>query len=95
MNNQLTDDMFYEALLNEDELGSVLKAHLHIEYHIDKILNRLTPYPDDLPALKYSEKVCLICALGVKKEYKPILHTLGTIRNNFAHDPFSKINKSL
>lgn len=95
MNKQLTDDMFYEALLNEDELGSVLKAHLHVEYHIDEILNRLTPYPDDLPTLDYYGKVCLICALGVKKEYKPILHALGEIRNKFAHDPFYKINKSL
>ena len=96
MNKQLTDEMFQKALLNEDELGSVIRVHLHVEYHINEILNILTPYPDDLKPLNldYDGKVNLICALGVKTEYKTILSALGNMRNKFAHNPFYKINKS-
>lgn len=96
MKKSLTDDMFHEALDHEDELGSVLRIHLHVEHYIDEILHSLIPYPDDLKplSLDYNGKVHLICALGVKGEYKSILLALGNIRNKFAHDPFYKIDKS-
>jgi hypothetical protein len=96
MKKNLTDDMFHEALDHEDELGSVLRVHLHVEYYIDEILHILIPFPEDLKylSLDYNGKIHLICALGVKVEYKSILLALGKIRNNFAHDPFYKIDNS-
>ncbi len=96
MNKQLTDEMFQNALFNEDELGSVIRVHLHIEYHVNEILELLMPHAENIKSLKldYEGKVNLICALGVKPENKDILLTLGTIRNKFAHNPFYKMDKS-
>ena len=96
MNNQLTDEMFHEALGAEDELGSVIRVHLHVEYYIDEILSKLVYDTDYLPPLKldYSDKVNLICALGVNPKFKTVLIALGSMRNKFAHKPFHKINKS-
>ena len=37
MKTQLTDEMFSDALFNEDEIGSVIRVHLHIEYYVNKI----------------------------------------------------------
>lgn len=96
MKKQLTDEMFQEALFNEDELGSVIRVHLHVEYYINEILTKLVPYVDDLKPLNldFNGKVNLICALGVKPEYKAVLSTLGNMRNKFAHNPFYKVTKS-
>lgn len=96
MKDQLTDQMFSDALFNEDEIGSVIRVHLHIEYYINQILDKLVPYPEDLGPIQldYFGKVNLICALGVKSERKGVLSAFGNIRNKFAHNPFHKLNKS-
>ncbi len=96
MNKQLTDEMFQKALFNEDELGSVIRVHLHVEYHVNEIIEKLVPYSVKLKPinLDYDGKVNLICALGVKPEYKTILCALGKMRNKFAHNPFYNLTKS-
>ena len=95
MNKQLTDEMFHEALNNEDELGSIIRVHLHVEYQINEILSKLVQNTEHLKPLNldYNGKVNLICALGVSSEYKTVLTTLGNMRNKFAHNPFYKITK--
>lgn len=96
MDKQLTDEMFQKALFDEDELGSVIRVHLHVEYHVNKIIEKLVPYTEDLKPihLDYDGKVNLICALGVKPESKTILSALGKMRNKFAHNPFYKLTGS-
>ena len=96
MKKQLTDEMFQKALFDEDDLGSVIRVHLHVEYHVNEIISKLVSYEKDLKplGLDFNGKVNLICALGVKPEYKPVLSTLGSMRNKFAHDPFYKITKT-
>lgn len=96
MNKQLTDDMFQDALFNEDELGSVIRVHLHIEYHINEMLDVLMPNKNDSKELKldFEQKIHLLVALGVKKENKNIFLALANIRNKFAHNPFYELNKS-
>jgi hypothetical protein len=96
LTNPLSDEGFYKILSNEDELGTVIRVHLHIESHINEILNILTPYPKDLKKmnLDYYAKVQLICALGVEKEYEKILSALGAIRNKFAHNLSFTLDKS-
>ncbi|MFH1769229.1 MAG: hypothetical protein ABH833_01005 [Parcubacteria group bacterium] len=96
MNKKLTDESFSSALLHEDDLGSVIRVHLHVEFHVNEILNILTPYPEDLKPLQldYDGKVNLICALGVQPKYKPIVSALGKMRNKFAHNPFYRLDKS-
>ncbi|WP_415883805.1 hypothetical protein ACMXYN_04650 [Neptuniibacter sp. PT8_73] len=96
MSKKLTNELFEQALFNEDELGSVIKAHLHIEYLINEVLILLAPSPQHINSLKldYAGKITLLCILGMNPEFKPMLSTLGTMRNNFAHDPFYKLDKS-
>ena len=96
MTEQLTNEMFQNALFNEDELGSVIRVHLHIEFYVNEIIERLVPFHKDLKPinLNYFGKVNLICALGVKQECKTTLIALGTIRNKFAHNPVYKLTKS-
>jgi len=96
MDKPLTDDMFKKALFDEDELGSVIRVRLHVEYHVNIIIQKLVPYSEDLKPinLDYDGKVNLICALGVKPEYKKLFSALGNMRNKFAHNPFYKLTKS-
>lgn len=78
---------FHAALMGEDELGAVVRAHIHIEHElIEFIRARLSP-PDALDAisLDYSGRVKLAIALGLPKEMQAPLNFIGTLRNRFAH----------
>lgn len=84
-----------EALLNEDELGMIVRAHLHIEREVTEFIRaRLSP-PEALPALdlEYSGRVKLALALGLSCEFKKALNFVGTLRNKFAHQLDAKITK--
>lgn len=88
---------FYDTLDIEDELGRVIRVHLHIEHYINEALSILTPYHEDLKALNldYFGKVTLLIALGVKPESMKILKSFGSLRNKFAHDLSFKLDKSV
>lgn len=86
----LTDDQFYKALDSEDSLGLVLRAHLHIEYHLNVYIRTAIPgyeaYAKKL-GFGYKQKVLLCCALGLADSLQSPLLALGTLRNDFAHKP--------
>lgn len=84
----MLSDAFKDALLSEDQLGRVVRAHLHVESHIDEILEKLVVDPDELARMKldYAGKVSLICALGVSSNVKAAFNGLGSLRNKFAHN---------
>jgi len=94
--NPTTDESFRSDLFRDDDLGSIIRVHLHIEYHINDILDLLVPYPEDLKPIQldYDGKVNLICALGVQPERIKILKALGTMRNKFAHNLNFKLDNS-
>ncbi len=79
------DPAFLKALFGEDELGVVVRAHIHIEAGLRQFIDVVTPFPKLLPNLRYEQRVCLACALGLAKEYGPPLRKLGNIRNKFGH----------
>lgn len=78
---------FYEDLLREDEVGVVVRAHIHIEQHLNLCIDELVPYPDALRPMEldYFQRVHLLVALGLKEELKGPLLALGKLRNDFAH----------
>jgi hypothetical protein len=80
------DQEFLAALQNEDAVGAVIRAHLHIEAGLNEFLQASVSAPDQLPQLSYSHKVALACALGLAKEHAPPLRELGKLRNKFAHE---------
>jgi hypothetical protein len=78
-------DPLLQALFGEDELGVVIRAHIHIEARLNEVLDLLVPYPDQLPRLRYEQRARLACALGLKEDIFPPLKALGDIRNRFGH----------
>lgn len=76
---------FHNSLLGEDELGVVLRAHFYIEAELDVLIRVLTPYPNELPRLRYEQKLKLACALGLDKTAFHPLKELGDLRNSFGH----------
>jgi hypothetical protein len=80
-----TLDAFHNALLAEDPLGAVVRAHIHIEERLNLVLKALTPHPKHLPSLRYEQRVKLAGALGLNDSILPALSKLGDIRNAFGH----------
>jgi hypothetical protein len=80
-------DRLISDLFREDELGVVVRAHIHIEARLLELLALLvtdTNYLDKMN-LEFSQRVNLSVALGLKAEHAPALLALGTLRNRFAH----------
>jgi len=78
---------FVGALFGEDELGVVIRAHIHIEAKLLELLELLVvdPKPLEQMDLGFTQSVKLAIALGLKSEHAPGLSALGTLRNAFAH----------
>ena len=97
MNQPDIEESFKSALFKDDDLGSVIRVHLHIEHHVNDILELLVPCPQYLKSVKldYDGKVNLLPVLGVKPENIRVLSALGTMRNKFAHNLNYKLDKSI
>ena len=80
------DEQFYSHLTAEDELGVVVRAHIHIEASIIDFVRARVPFPDDLPRLQYEARLRLAIALGLKPQYFESLKLFGDIRNTFGHN---------
>jgi hypothetical protein len=81
------DVSYYESAIKEDELGRVIRTHLHIEYLVDQLLGLHFKEPTVLYAmrLEFSDRVKLLSAFGYEKHLTQPLLALGTLRNEFAH----------
>ncbi len=98
MNLEIPDEIS-KALIdkNTDELGLVVRSHLYIESLLNELLSELIPFSEHLDQmhLKYSDKVKLACAMGLDAELKPMLLSLGSLRNKFSHNINTKIDAEL
>jgi len=80
------DAAFLKALHGDDELGLVVRTHIHIEAKLLEFLAVLAEAASlEKMDLDYSQRIHLAIALGLKEEHARGLHALGTIRNAFAH----------
>jgi hypothetical protein len=77
---------FLDALFGEDDLGVVVRTHIYIESGVNSILEQLIPFPEELPRLRYEQKLKLCCAMGLDKSLLSPLKELGNLRNSFGHD---------
>ncbi|MGH7965648.1 MAG: hypothetical protein ACRERD_28175 [Candidatus Binatia bacterium] len=89
------DASFLEALFGEDELGAVVRAHIHIEAQVNSLLDLMVPYPAHLPRLRYEQNARLVCALGLAEESFAPLKVLGDIRNRFSHKLDTKLTDGM
>lgn len=86
MNDELKiDQAFYDHLSADDELGVVVRAHIHVEANVNAFVQAIIPYPDRLPRLQYEGRLRLACALGLRHDHFEALKLLGDIRNSFGH----------
>jgi hypothetical protein len=76
---------FQKALFGEDELGAVVRAHIHIEAQVNTLLSVLVPFPNRLPRLRFEQMLNLACALGLRDDSIVAFKELGNIRNQFGH----------
>ena len=93
--HELDTTAFIAALMGEDELGVVVRAHIHIESVLLRLLDRMVVDPASLKKmdLNYSQRVNFALTLGLKAQHGPPLLALGTLRNAFAHRPETKLSK--
>ena len=86
---------FNQALLGEDELGAVIRGHIHVESKLIEFIEARLPYPDGIKDLEldYFGRTKLAISLGLNPNFGPSLKFIGTLRNRFAHRLDVKIGK--
>jgi hypothetical protein len=78
------DDLI-AAFRGQDELGVVLRAHVHIEHQLERYIHTALEEPNELRRMEYSARVRLALACGLRKDLKLPLNAFGALRNKFAH----------
>jgi hypothetical protein len=85
-----------EVLRAEDDLGKIVRAHIHIEHELQEVIFLAAPNPTQLKpfdSMEYSEKVQLALILGLNAELKRALNATGNLRNKFSHRLDMKIGE--
>jgi hypothetical protein len=85
------DKRFSRHLLSDDELGAVVRAHIHIEANLRAFVEMKVKSPTHLPRLTYEARLRLAVALGFDEQYLDSLKYLGDIRNAFSHNLEAKL----
>jgi hypothetical protein len=84
------------ALRNEDDLGKVVRAQIHIEHELQDFIFFASPVPDQLRSfdtMQFADKVQLALLLGLTPDLKAALNATGRLRNKFAHKLDMKIGE--
>ena len=81
------NEAFFQALDGEDDLGMIIRAHIHVEHELREFIVAAAPQPAELKLsdYDYASTLKLALALGLKPSLKAGLTSLGTLRNKFAH----------
>jgi len=85
--NQAIIKSFVEALSGEDELGMVVRAHIHIEHELRQFVISAAPNPSQVKFAEtdFDGTVRLALVLGLDAELKQALNAAGHLRNKFSH----------
>lgn len=79
---------FLDSLDGEDELGIVIRSHIHVEQYLNSLIVKLNvndKYLDKME-LTYFQTVQLAIGLGLDPRFESALYKLGKLRNDFAHN---------
>ncbi len=82
------DKLFFDDLTREDDLGLVVKAHLHIEYQLAEFIQLSMPSPEkcDWARVGFAAKLEVALGLGLPDQLRKPLEAIGKLRNSFAHN---------
>jgi hypothetical protein len=83
----VTDTQFFADLQREDDVGLVLRGHLHIEHQLVVLMSAFLPAAAKCKwgKVSYRAKVELAYGCGLPADVKACLESLGSLRNDFAH----------
>lgn len=81
------EKQFMADLQCEDDVGLVLRGHLHIEHELIALASVPLPFAErcDWVRIGYRAKVEFAYGCGMPDDLKNLLERLGSIRNGFAH----------
>lgn len=81
------DRAFFGALQGEDDLGMVIRAHIHIEHELQQFILAVAPRPAlvKFTDIDFEAATRLALILGLNQEFQSALKAVGTLRNNFSH----------
>lgn len=90
---EISTEQFSKDLAREDELGIILRAHLHIEFQLKEFIFLFLPFSERCDWLKvsYAARVEIALSLGLPEDMRKPLEAIVKMRNDFAH----KINTML
>ncbi len=90
-----TDRQFRDDLQREDDVGLVLRGHLHVEHQLIELASVLLPFAArcDWGRISYRAKVEFAHGCGLPEDLKDLLERLGSIRNGFAHTLNASLSK--
>ena len=86
--NNDSSSQLRDALMHDEDLIAAVRGHLYIEIQLNRLIERLLPYPEEIVKSKlgWQQRVELALGLGLKSQYGPPLKKLGNIRNKFHID---------
>lgn len=93
----LSDDTeYYNDLIHTNSLVVVVKATIHIEQEVIKLIHSIVYDADafDRIDLTYLQRIQFAIALGLEPRFLRPLKALGEIRNKFAHVLRHDLNKN-
>jgi hypothetical protein len=89
------DISFYSALQGEDDLGLIIRAHIHIEHELREFVLAAAPSPKSVkfPEMEFEATLRLALILGLSEECRSAVAAIGSLRNRFAHTLTSALNE--
>lgn len=83
------------VLLKDDDLGVIVRAHIYIETELDEFIRARLDQPEALKSLKldFDGRANLAVGLGLDKGLKALISSIGSLRNDFAHNLRGEIGR--
>ena len=74
-------------LQRQDDLGAIVRAHIHIEHELNDFIYFAAPSPAHVKSMEldFSKTVRLALVLGLNPNLQSPLNAAGKLRNDFAH----------
>ncbi|MDA9400906.1 MULTISPECIES: hypothetical protein [Bradyrhizobium] len=81
------DASFFSALQGEDDLGIVIRAHIHIEHELQQFVLWAAPKAKHVKfsEMDFAGTLRLALTLGLHDEFATALRAIGGLRNRLAH----------
>lgn len=89
------NQQFANDIAKEDDVGMVLRGHLHIELQLKEFISLFLPFVErcDWKKINYRQKIEFALSCGLPEDMRTPLEKIGGLRNAFAHQLNADIQK--